>query len=192
MVTQLEFVEEWFRSRQGRAIPHSESKPALESEYFELTGKRFEDPDKAIRHLFQAGKLIRPNGVKGVYQWNERFQQFNLSFSELAKAEIMARDGNACFSCKTPNLSDRLYVLPRLSFELGGGTNVENGVTMCLHHALIFELSRDAGRGSKAFKSLLDALKQQSADTRIEFWSKILENAYADLGLTPSNFKGVL
>ena len=68
--SQTEFVKKWFIKRPNRDVSHEESKAEIEAEYFEITGKRFEDVDRSIRKLAQIGFLIKIK--KGWYRYDPK------------------------------------------------------------------------------------------------------------------------
>lgn len=168
-LTQLEFVKEWFREREGRFIHHSESKPALEQEWLDLTGKRFEDPDRAIRRLFQQNVLVQSDVEKGLYAWNsDAVESAPEVFSSFMKEAIRARDGYSCVECDETNELDKLHVVFIVTPAAGGKAVPSNGKTLCGYHALLLELSRNRKLAKQVMAKVLAGLYDEDGSLQVE------------------------
>jgi len=184
-ISQLEFVREWFQANQGRFIHHSESKPALEAGWLALTGRRFEDPDRAIRRLHQDNQLIQKDDERGVYAWNTSYEpDSNEKFSDFLKENIRARDEYRCHECENPKDGDKLFVEFKIDPENGGRAQASNGITLCGLHALSLRLSRQKPLGKALLAKLTNDLYSAKADpqkTR-NTWQKVLVAIADDAG----------
>lgn len=135
-LTQEQFVYSWFKKNPGRAIPHSESKAAIEASYRRQYGERLEDSDRAIRKLGQEGKLIRES--KGVYRYDPAHHPkkvAKLGFDAETRLKILKRDKYRCVVCGL-GVADgvELQVDHRIPQARGGKGTLANGQTLCGAH----------------------------------------------------------
>lgn len=160
IVSQTEFVKKWFIKRPNRDVSHEESKAEIEAEYFEITGKRFEDVDRSIRKLAQIGFLIKIK--KGWYRYDPKLAIIREleDFSASDKAKILERDGYKCVICGK-GIKDGIdlqvdHIKPK---ELGGNATISNGQTLCASHNFRKKISSQTETGKKMFIRLLESVK---------------------------------
>ena len=158
--SQTEFVKKWFIKRPNRDVSHEESKAEIEAEYFEITGKRFEDVDRSIRKLAQIGFLIKIK--KGWYRYDPKLAIIREleDFSASDKAKILERDGYKCVICGK-GIKDGIdlqvdHIKPK---ELGGNATISNGQTLCASHNFRKKISSQTETGKKMFIRLLESVK---------------------------------
>ena len=160
IVSQTEFVKKWFMKRPNRDVSHEESKAEIEAEYFEITGKRFEDVDRSIRKLAQIGFLIKIK--KGWYRYDPKLAIVREleDFSASDKAKILERDEYKCVICGK-GIKDGIdlqvdHIKPK---ELGGNATISNGQTLCASHNFRKKISSQTETGKKMFIRLLESVK---------------------------------
>jgi hypothetical protein len=141
--------------RPNIAIRHSHSKRELEEAFFNATGKRFEDSDRAIRKLHDEGKLVKLG--KGTYMYDPNHQpSIDLQdFSPLVKNQALERDEFKCVICglgKKEGVELQIdHVLPR---SKGGDANLENAQTLCAAHNFSKKNLSQMEHGKKMFLKL--------------------------------------
>ena len=69
--SQLEYVRDYFKSKPNEEIQTTKAKAYIEKRYLTETGKRFEDPDRAIRTLHQKGEIVKIR--QGLYKYDPSF-----------------------------------------------------------------------------------------------------------------------
>ena len=162
-------------NQPGVEVHHSKSKKDLEESWFKLTGKRMEDPDRAIRTLHGQGFLQKRG--KGIYlydpdsveskEWDE--------FSDAEKEEIFKRDGYKCVTCglgRENGLELHVdHIKPR---SLGGQGVVENGQTLCSKHNFIKKNYSQTETGKKGFIRLLELVRTQKDNPESEILEAFL------------------
>lgn len=160
IVSQTEFVKEWFIKRPNRDVSHEESKAEIEAEYFKITKKRFEDVDRSIRKLAQIGFLIKVK--KGWYRYDPKLANIREleDFSASDKAKILERDGYKCVICGK-GIKDGIdlqvdHIKPK---ELSGNATISNGQTLCASHNFRKKISSQTETGKKMFIRLLESVK---------------------------------
>jgi hypothetical protein len=160
IVSQTEFVKEWFIKRPNRDIGHEESKAGIETEYFKITKKRFEDVDRSIRKLAQIGFLIKIQ--KGLYRYDPKLASIRTleDFSASDKSQILERDGYKCVICgKGTKDGIDLQVDHIKPKELGGSATISNGQILCASHNFLKKISSQTETGKKMFIRLLESVK---------------------------------
>lgn len=177
-ISQSEFVKSWFQRHPNEDIPHAVSKSAIEDEWQELTGRRFEDSDRAIRHLAQDGLLIKIK--KGVYRYepnnvtNRRLEDF----SDADKRAILENDSYRCVICGLGRSSGvELHVDHIKPKELGGTGDISNGQTLCASHNYLKKISSQTETGKRMFIRLLELVQVGDDDNKAkitEFCEDIL------------------
>ncbi len=179
-MTQSEFVKNYFMQRPLEIISHKQAKADLEGAYLTLMGKRMEDPDRAIRKLFDenflekvgTGRYMYDPETSGVKTFNE--------FSAAEKKLIMERDGFKCVICglgRESGLTLQIdHIKPR---SLGGQGIVENGQVLCSPHNYLKKNSSQTETGKRSFIRLLELVRSDPSDPASskleEFLIEILE-----------------
>jgi len=175
IISQTEFVKEWFIKRPNRDISHEESKAGIEDEYLKITNKRFEDVDRSIRKLAQIGFLIKIK--KGWYRYDPKKASLRTleDFTLADKKIILERDGYACVICgKSEKDGVDLQVDHIKPKELGGNATISNGQTLCASHNFQKKISSQTETGKKMFIRLLESV-QNSDDKNASKIEKFCE-----------------
>lgn len=158
--SQEDFVREWFRAHPDRDIPHLESKPSIEQAWFEETGARIEDVDRAIRRLAESGELLKVR--KGVYRRNSDAARSKIvdNFSEFTSQAALERDLFCCTICLEPADHKRdVHVVAVSAFEFGGAPLLSNARTVCSFHKVALELlDRHGDISSVQLKKTMDRI----------------------------------
>jgi hypothetical protein len=163
--SQKDFVKAYFLERPGVEIPHKQSKQEIEEAWFDKTGERMEDPDRAIRSLKDEGFLQKRG--KGVYLYDpDTSGKIELdNFTSAERDIILERDGYKCVTCglgRESGLELHIdHIKPR---SLGGLGTIENGQTLCSRHNFIKKNHSQTETGKKSFMRLLELVKSQPND----------------------------
>lgn len=103
-INQKEITFNFFLNSPDRGISHAEVVDSITNEYEKITNKKFKDPDRQIRSLYQQGLLFKVS--TGIYKLNpdwDSIQKVNLNFSEKQKKEILKTEIiNVLFVVKKP------------------------------------------------------------------------------------------
>lgn len=175
----MDLVREYFLARPNQDISHEESKKYLENEWLKQTGKRFEDSDRAIRHLKDIGFLVKVK--KGVYRYDPEFakKQEIHDFDTKTKKAILERDKFKCVVCGLGTDSGAElhvdHVKPR---SFGGLNTIENGQTLCSAHNFLKKNYSQLEMGKRIFLRINQEMKlgKIAADKNLEsFVEEILE-----------------
>jgi len=176
--TVSDLVMEYFQSHPKQDWQHGPVVDWVEEQYLKLYGKKPRDTWKAIRRLYQEGKLIKVR--KGVYRYDPNYVRnvSLLDFPPDVKEKIFQRDKYRCVICGLGRkdgveiCADHVVPLDR------GGTNtVENGQTLCTKHNLIKKNYSQTETGKRYFiKMYKEALKKD--DKNMIKFCKDVFNAY--------------
>ena len=146
-------------------ITHKQAKADLEGAYLTLTGDRFEDPDRAIRSLFDEGFLEKISNGKYMYNPDTAGRMDFVEFTQTEKELIFKRDGYLCVWCGLGRANGvelhADHIKPR---SLGGLSTIENGQTLCARHNFIKKNLSQTETGKKSFIRMLDLVKTTPDD----------------------------
>ncbi len=175
-VSQKEFIFDYYRNNPNRDIEHKEIVPIVTKNWETQYGKKLADPDRAIRSLFEEGKLIKVR--TGVYKYDPDFvaKPQAKTFSDNLKKIIFERDNYKCVICgqgQEEGLEIHAdHIIPR---SLGGKNTLENGQTLCSRHNMLKKNLQQTETGKKMFIRLYE-LAQKEQDEQLEnFTKEILE-----------------
>ncbi len=135
MASQSKIVRDFFLANPNRNIHHEESVPAIVSEYEKQPGKKFRDPDRAIRLLHAEGLLQKIS--KGVYRYDPKLatEKDQKDFTPAQKAVIMKIGKYKCAVCglsKKDGVELQVdHIRPKSS---GGKATISNGQILCGAH----------------------------------------------------------
>ena len=175
-ITQTELVMEYFMTRPNRDIEHPEVVDWLTKEYQERTGGTFRDPDRAIRKLAQAGKLIKIR--KGVYKYDpDLITNPELEdFTPAQREQIFKRDNYRCVMCgkgRHDGIEIQAdHIQPK---DLGGQAIIENGQTLCATHNFRKKNLKQTETGKKMFIHLYELSEFVGDHEMRDFCRNILE-----------------
>lgn len=99
--SQKEYIYDYFVAHPDRDITTDELVNAVVPFYERKTGKRLKDPDRAIRTLYDEGKLIK--AATGLYRYDSKHIDTKETLYSPPPPEIIAaakaRDGYKCVVC---------------------------------------------------------------------------------------------
>lgn len=173
--SQHELIHSYYRRHPGRTIPHAEVVDWAVQEWQSLTGKVLRDPDRAIRKLYQEGRLIKED--KGLYRYEPGLETSRklVPFTSVQKQAIFARDGHRCVICGAgANEGDELHADHVKPVDRGGESTVENGQTLCSMHNIRKKNLGQTETGKKMFISLLRAARASGDDDLTAFIVDVL------------------
>ena len=159
-ITQTELVMEYFMTHPNRDIEHPEVVDWLTKEYQERTGRTFRDPDRAIRKLAQAGKLIKIR--KGVYKYDpDLITNPELEdFTPAQREQIFKRDNYRCVMCgkgRHDGIEIQAdHIQPK---DLDGKAIIENAQTLCATHNFRKKNLKQTETGKKMFIHLYERFR---------------------------------
>ena len=175
-ITQTELVMEYFMTHPNRDIEHPEVVDWLTKEYQERTGGTFRDPDRAIRKLAQAGKLIKIR--KGVYKYDpDLITNPELEdFTPAQREQIFKRDNYRCVMCgkgRHDGIEIQAdHIQPK---DLDGKAIIENGQTLCATHNFRKKNLKQTETGKKMFIHLYELSESVGDREMRDFCRNILE-----------------
>lgn len=175
-ITQMQLVMEYFKKNPNRNIYHPEIVDWLTVEYEKRTGRKFRDPDRAIRKLSQEGQLIKVS--KGIYKYDPDFVRNREleNFTEQQKKQILERDNYKCVICgKGVKDGVELHIDHIKPKNLGGKASIENGQTLCAQHNFQKKTLNQTETGKKMFIRLYELAKKEGNSEIVEFCKKILK-----------------
>ena len=165
--SQLEYVGDYFKSRPNEEIQTTKAKAYIEKKYLTETGKRFEDPDRAIRTLYQKGKIIKIRD--GLYKYDPSYSGKDKTFHdfpEKIKKQILKRDNYRCVFCKFGKKEKaELHVDHKVPRDRGGPSTLENGQTLCSRCNFLKKNMSMNSLGKKIFENLLkESMKNKNKE----------------------------
>ncbi len=175
-ISQKEFIFNYYKNHPNKDIEHKEIVPIVIAEWEKKYGTTLADPDRAIRTLFEEGKLIKVK--KGVYKYDPSFVAISQAktFPDRLKKLIFERDNYKCVICgqgKKEGLDIHAdHIIPRSQ----GGLNIlENGQTLCSRHNMLKKNLHQTETGKKMFIRLYELAKEKKDDNLENFTKEILE-----------------
>ena len=165
--SQLEYVGDYFKSRPNEEIQTTKAKAYIEKKYLTETGKRFEDPDRAIRTLYQKGEIIKIRD--GLYKYDPSYSGKDKTFHdfpEKIKKQILKRDNYRCVFCKFGKKEKaELHVDHKVPRDRGGPSTLENGQTLCSRCNFLKKNMSMNSLGKKIFENLLkESMKNKNKE----------------------------
>jgi 5-methylcytosine-specific restriction endonuclease McrA len=165
--SQLEYVRDYFKSRPNEEIQTTKAKAYIEKKYLTETGKRFEDPDRAIRTLYQKGEIIKIRD--GLYKYDPSYSGKDKTFHdfpEKIKKQILKRDNYRCVFCKFGKKEKaELHVDHKVPRDRGGPSTLENGQTLCSRCNFLKKNMSMNSLGKKIFENLLkESMKNKNKE----------------------------
>ena len=174
--TQIALIKQFFVENPNRDIHHPEVVDWAEAEYTRITGKKFRDPDRSIRTLYQSGFLVKVS--KGVYRYDPDLvlQRQLEDFTPEIRKQIFERDKYRCVICGIgPADGVEIHADHIKPKDLGGEATLENGQTLCAPHNFRKKNYNQTESGKRMFILLYEAAKRAKDDQTIEFCKHILD-----------------
>ena len=175
-LSQKEFIFAYYKNNPYRNIEHKEIVPIVTENWEKKYGKKLADPDRAIRTLFEEGKLIKVK--KGVYRYDPDFvaNPQVRTFPDNLKKKIFKRDKYKCVICgqgEKEGLEIHAdHIIPR---SQGGLNTLENGQTLCSRHNMLKKNLQQTETGKNLFIRLYELAKTKKDKHLENFTIEILE-----------------
>ena len=175
-ITQEALVMEYYTTHPNRNIAHAEAVDWLTEEYLQRTGDIFRDPDRAIRKLAQAGKLVKVG--KGVYKYDPDFIANPVleDFTPAQREQIFKKDNYRCVMCGKGQRDgveiQADHIIPK---DLGGKATIKNGQTLCATHNFRKKNLKQTETGKKMFIHLYELSESVGDHEMRDFCRNILE-----------------
>ena len=180
-MSQVELIFSYYKARPLRDIRSEEVVDWATAEWEKRTGKKLRDPDRAIRTLYDKGRLIKVE--KGVYRYDpDAAKEPDLPpFTAKQREEIFRRDGYVCFKCgrgKQEGVELHAdHIIPR---KLGGESVVSNGQTLCSEHNMLKKTTGYTEFGKRMFIHYYRLAKAKNDKRVMEACRRMLE-VYEDM-----------
>ena len=174
--SQLGLLMDYFKDNPNRNIPHAEIVDHVTAEWEKSTGKKFRDPDRGIRTLFERGTLQKIR--TGVYRYDPDVvvHKESQDFTAKQKVAIFKKDKYKCVVCgKGKKEGMELHadhIIPR---SKGGKATVANGQTLCSQHNIMKANYSQTGFGKKMFLDLRKKAKKAKDPLMLNFANDILD-----------------
>jgi 5-methylcytosine-specific restriction endonuclease McrA len=176
--TVSDLAMEYFRSHPKQDLQHGPVVDWVEEQYLKLYGKKPRDTWRAIRRLYQEGKLIKVR--KGIYRYDpEKIRDISLpDFPPDVKEKIFQRDNYRCVICGLGR-KDGVEICADhiVPLDKGGTNTIENGQTLCTQHNLIKKNYSQTEAGKRYFIRIYEEATKKGDRKMIEFCQDVF-NAY--------------
>jgi len=167
---------EYFRSRPKQDLKHGPVVDWVEEQYLKLYGKKPRDTWRAIRRLYQEGKLIKVS--KGVYRYDPDFVRGILlpDFPEDMKEKIFQRDNYQCVICGLGK-EDGVEICAdhKKSLDKGGTNTIDNGQTLCAQHNLMKKNYSQTEAGKRYFIKMYETAVKIGDKKMIKFCRDVFD-----------------
>ncbi|MBA7497187.1 hypothetical protein ES702_07798 [subsurface metagenome] len=133
-----DLIMEYFRNHPKQDLSHGIVVDWVRDEYLKNHSTPPRDTWRAIRGLYQEGKLIKVK--KGIYRFDPEYikKVEVFDFSSRTREEILKRDNYSCVVCRRGEKEGVEICADHIKSKDKGGTNsVDNGQTLCTEHNLI-------------------------------------------------------
>lgn len=172
-----ELVMEYFKNHPDMEINHGPVVDWVEEQYLKENNKKPRDTWRAIRKLYQEGKLIKVK--KGIYKYDSSLVKNNeelYDFTDEIKKEIFERDGYKCVICGR-GVKDGIeitadHIKPK---DKGGLNNLENGQTLCTEHNLMKKNYSQTEAGKKYFIKMYEKAISENDEKMINFCKSVFD-----------------
>ncbi|MEM2888867.1 MAG: HNH endonuclease [Candidatus Bathyarchaeia archaeon] len=171
-----DLVMEYFMAHPKQDLPHGPVVDWVEEQYLRLTGKKPRDTWRAIRKLYQEGKLIKVK--KGIYRYDPTHvhEQELFDFPEEIKEAIFKRDNYRCVVCGLGKKDGVEICADHIIPKDKGGTNtIENGQTLCMQHNLIKKNYSQTEAGKRYFIKMYEIAIRNNDKKMIKFCEEIFD-----------------
>ena len=175
-ITQLQLLMEYYKQNPNRDIPHEEIVDWATSEWEKRKGKKFRDPDRGIRSLYELGQLQQVR--KGIYRYDPDAVQAKSpeNFTPAQRKQIFAKDDHKCVICGEGQKEGKElhadHIKPR---DKGGKATIENGQTLCSKHNMLKKNFNQTETGKKMFIRLYELADKEDNDDLRSFCEDVLK-----------------
>jgi len=172
-----DLVMEYFRSHPKQDLEHGPVVDWVEEQYLKLYEKKPRDTWRAIRRLYQEGKLIKVK--KGVYRYDPDYVRgiSLLDFPLDVKEKIFERDNYRCVVCGLGR-KDGVEICADhiVPIDKGGTNTVENGQTLCTQHNLIKKNYSQTEAGKRYFIKIYEEAVKKGDKKMIKFCKDVFDS----------------
>lgn len=171
-----ELVLEYFKMHQNEDLTHGPVVDWVEEQRVRSGGMKPRDPWRAIRKLYEEGKLIKVS--KGIYRYDPSYvREVELfDFPPEVKEEIFRRDNYKCVFCGR-GIEDGVEICAdhKRPKHLGGGNTLDNGQTLCAEHNLLKKNYSQTEAGKKYFTKIYEDAVNIGDEKMIEFCKQVFD-----------------
>ena len=171
-----ELVLEYFKTYPNEDLEHGPVVDWVEKQYVKLTGRKPRDTWRAIRKLYQEGKLIQVS--KGIYRYDPSYiREIELfDFPPEVKEEIFRRDNYRCVVCGRGR-EDGVEICAdhKRPKDKGGSNTVDNGQTLCTEHNLLKKNYSQTEAGKRYFIKIYEDAVDIGDMRMIEFCKQVFD-----------------
>jgi 5-methylcytosine-specific restriction endonuclease McrA len=178
-----DLIMEYFKKHPNEDLKHGPIVDWVIEQYLKTHSEPPRDPWRAIRKLYQEGKLIKIK--KGVYHYDpENVKNVELfDFTLDVKEVIFKRDNYRCVVCGRGR-QDGVeicadHIRPK---DEGGDNSIDNGQTLCMEHNLIKKNYSQTEAGKRYFIKIYEQAVAKGDDKMIKFCKDIF-NIYDKHGI---------
>ncbi len=151
-ISQAALILQYYSARPNQPIPHSEAVDWATTEWMQLTGQVFRDPDRAVRKYAQKGILVKVSKGTYMYDPQHELRRDLYDFTARQKADILERNNHRCVVCgrgKAEGVELHIdHIKPK---DNGGKATLENGQTLCGQHNFIKKNYSQTEAGKRFF-----------------------------------------
>ena len=182
------FALDWLKQFPMSKFSNEEIRELLPMEYLKKTGKKFQDPTRAVRELAAQGRVQKfPSNKARHYWYDPKLEVLPEEFNDDEKRAILERDGLRCVVCgKGVAEGIKVSVGYAMSTRRGGVLDIKNGRTLCPIHRWTLETAQDSDEAQKNWRKLRKNLPEVGDPRAQKFWNEFVEllNKY---GVDPSD-----
>lgn len=171
-----DLIMDYFRKYPKKDLKHGPVVDWVTEQYLKDNPEPPRDPWRAIRKLYQEGKLIKVS--KGVYRYEPgHIKEVRLfDFPTKIKEIIFKRDNYKCVVCGCGR-KDGVeicadHIKPK---DKGGDNSPDNGQTLCMEHNLIKKNYSQTEAGKRYFINIYKQSVAKGDEKMIKFCKDILD-----------------
>lgn len=171
-----DLIMEYFKNHPKQDLTHGPVVDWVTKEYLKYNPEPPRDPWRAIRKLWDKGKLIKVK--KGVYRYDpDKIKEIELyDFPPEVKEEIFRKDNYRCVVCGRGR-EDGVEICAdhRIPKDKGGTNTVDNGQTLCTEHNLLKKNYSQTEAGKRYFIKLYKTAVQNKDLKIIKFCREVFD-----------------
>jgi len=141
-----------------------------------LHGRKPRNPWRAIRRLYQKGKLIKVKDGIYRYEPDDVHEVALLEFIPSVKEAIFKRDNYRCVVCGRGQADGiQLHADHKKPIDKGGTNTIDNGQTLCSEHYLLKKNYSQTEAGKRYFIRLYEDAVRQNDKRVIAFCEDVFD-----------------